>query len=190
MWKVSLRPKARKLISFRTRGISIADLISTLGPDTDRLVMKAKLFALCITTLTVLAAPPGWHSDFARAQGFARKTHKPMLLNFTGSDWCSWCKRMKLETLNQKEFISYASTNLLLVELDFPNSIPQSQAERTANEALKLRYKVEGFPTFVFVDAEGVEWGRHTGYLKGGVPAFTKQLDDWRTKSAESTSTK
>lgn len=152
--------------------------------------MKTKLFVFWFATLTLLAAPPGWHSDYARALGFARKTHKPMLLNFTGSDWWSWCKRMKLETLNQKEFISYASTNLLLVELDFPNSIPQSQAERTANEALKSRYKVEGFPTFVFVDAEGVELGRHTGYLKGGVPAFTKQLDEWRTKSAEATVTK
>lgn len=146
--------------------------------------MKAKLISFCfVATLTLLAASPGWHSDFAVAQGFARKTHKPLLLNFTGSDWCIWCKRMKAETLDRKEFIGYASTNLLLVEVDFPNANPLPQAAQDANEALKSRYKIEGFPTFILVDAEGNEIGRQTGYLKGGASAFIKQVDEWRDKA-------
>ncbi len=145
--------------------------------------MKRLLAALLLTgSLALLAATPGWHEDFTRAQGFARKTHKPMLLNFTGSDWCVWCKRMKAETLGQKAFIAYATTNLLLVEVDFPNSTPQTKEQHDANDALKERYNVNGYPTFVLVDAEGNELGRQVGYLEGGVPAFTKKLSEWRAK--------
>ncbi|HTH46704.1 MAG TPA: thioredoxin family protein [Candidatus Limnocylindria bacterium] len=148
--------------------------------------MKRLLAALVLTgSLALLAAPPGWHDDFAKAQGFAKKTHRPMLLNFTGSDWCIWCKRMKAETLDQKPFIAYASTNLLLVEVDFPNSKPLTKEQQDANEALKQKYQVNGFPTFVLVDAEGTELGRQVGYLKGGVPAFTKEVDEWRANMAK-----
>ena len=150
--------------------------------------MKRLLVAFLLAgSLAILAAPLGWHEDFARAQGYARKTHRPMLLNFTGSDWCIWCKRMQAETLSQKPFIAYASTNLLLVEVDFPNSPPQTKERQEANEALKLRYNVSGFPTFVLVDAEGNELGRQVGYLKGGVPAFTKELNEWRATQSTNT---
>jgi protein disulfide-isomerase len=146
--------------------------------------MKRLLVALLLTgSLALQAAAPGWHEDLARAQGFARKTHRPILLNFTGSDWCGWCKRMQAETLGQKAFINYATTNLLLVELDFPENIPQTKERKEANEALKQRYDVHGFPTFVLVDADGKELGRQRGYLKGGVPAFVAKLDGWRAQA-------
>lgn len=147
--------------------------------------MKRLIAAFLLTgSLVILAATPGWHDNFARAQGFAKKTHRPMLLNFTGSDWCVWCKRMKAETLDQKPFIVYASTNLLLVEVDFPNDHPLPKERQDANDALKAQYDVKGFPTFILVDADGKELGRHVGYLKGGVPAFTKELDTWRATAA------
>lgn len=125
------------------------------------------------------AATPGWLVSYEQATKFALKSKRPILINFTGSDWCGWCKRMKAETLGTKEFVHFASSNLLLVELDFPNNIPQSDEMIRANAAVKSQFKVTGFPTFVLVSADGQELGRQVGYLKGGPPAMIEKLKSW-----------
>ena len=148
--------------------------------------MKRLLVALLLAGTTVmLAAPPMRPEHFTelpKAQESARKLQRPVLVNFIGTGWCPWCKQMKSEVLSKKAFLAYASTNLVLVDLDFPDSDPDSKAISAANRALQERYKVMIFPTFLLVDASGKELGRHEGYLKGGVPAFTQALDGWRSK--------
>ncbi|MEN9678218.1 MAG: hypothetical protein RIS76_4114 [Verrucomicrobiota bacterium] len=141
--------------------------------------MKRFFLLLAVLTPTCLAATPGWLTSYDQALAFSAKTGRPILVNFTGSDWCGWCIKMKSETLSKPDFIKFASTNLILVELDFPNKIPQSPALKSANEKVKQTLKVNGFPTFVLVDSKGQEAGRQVGYLKGGVPAFTEQLTEW-----------
>ena len=126
-----------------------------------------------------LAGTPGWLLSLEKAQEFAKKSGRPILINFTGSDWCGWCMKMKTETLSKPEFVRFASSNLILVELDFPRKAPQSEEVKAANEATKTRYGVRGFPCYVLVDPAGKELGRQSGYLQGGVPAFTQKLQGW-----------
>lgn len=143
--------------------------------------LPALLLALVTATVSAIAAA-GWQTDFAAAQAAAKKDNKAILLDFTGSDWCGWCIKMKKDSLDQKAFQEFADKKLVLVEVDFPNNKKQTEAVKKQNEDLQKRYNVEGFPTFVLVDGEGKELGRHVGYLKGGPSAFVEKIEGW-TKS-------
>jgi thioredoxin-related protein len=136
------------------------------------------LLALLTGTLSALAAS-GWQTDFAAAQTSAKKDSKAILLDFTGSDWCGWCIKMKKDSLDQKAFQEFADKKLVLVEVDFPNGKKQTEAVKKQNDDLQKKYNVEGYPTFVLVDGDGKELGRHVGYLKGGPSAFVEKLEGW-----------
>ncbi|HRI14078.1 MAG TPA: thioredoxin family protein [Verrucomicrobiota bacterium] len=144
--------------------------------------MKTLLLVLVVSTVTAFGATPGWLTSYDQALTFAAKSGRPILLNFTGSDWCGWCKKFKAETLGQPDFVKFASSNLILVELDFPQNVPQSAALKASNEASKQKFNVTGFPTLILVSAKGEELGRQVGYEKGGVAAFTKRLNEWMGK--------
>jgi thioredoxin-related protein len=124
-------------------------------------------------TGTTLAAE--WLSDYDAAVQRATAEKKPLLLDFTGSDWCIWCKRLDAEVFSQRPFIDYARQNLVLVEVDFPATKPQSSQEKQRNRQLAHKYSVSGYPTVVLVDAPGHELGR-TGYMEGGAKTFVREL--------------
>ena len=129
------------------------------------------------------AAESKWLTDLPQAKEIAKKEKKQILMNFTGSDWCSWCVKIRKEVLDTKEFQEYAAKNLVLLELDFPNNKKSQTVElKKANAALQDEFKVSGFPTFVVLGSEGKEQGRQVGYLKGGIPAFLGKLDGFKAK--------
>jgi protein disulfide-isomerase len=107
----------------------------------------------------------------------ARSEKKMVLLDFTGSDWCSWCIKFDEEVLSTGKFRGYAATHLTLETVDFPDSKPQSDALKQANQDLKNKYNVTGFPTFILLDSNGRELGRQIGYLAGGPDAFISELE-------------
>ena len=72
----------------------------------------------------VLGAPV-WVTDLPVAQAQAKKENKLVLMNFTGSDWCGWCKKLQKEVFSTKEFEQYAKDNVVLVEIDFPDHTPR-----------------------------------------------------------------
>lgn len=116
-----------------------------------------------------------WTTNYPAALAQARATDGKVFLFFTGSDWCGWCKRLDREILSTPEFKAYAGKNLILVKLDFPRGIPQSEAEKAQNEQLAERFKVGGFPTVVVVNGRGKEFGR-LSYQKGGPAPFLDAL--------------
>lgn len=128
----------------------------------------------------VSAAEAVWLTDAGQAQTQAKAENKLVLLDFTGSDWCSWCIKFKKDALETDEFKAFAAKKLVLVEVDFPNNKPQSEAQKKANQALSDKYKVEGYPTFVILDSSGKEIGRQTGYLKGGGKAFVEKIEGFQ----------
>ena len=123
------------------------------------------------------AAELNWGTDLTKAMAQAKAEKKMVLLDFTGSDWCGWCIKFDKETLSTDKFAAYAKTHLVLVMLDFPNHKPQSAELKAANAALQKKYEVEGFPTFVLLNADGKEIGRQRGYLAGGPDAFIAKLE-------------
>lgn len=118
-----------------------------------------------------------WITDFDQAVALAGKLDRYILINFTGSDWCSWCFRLRDEVFTQPAFLDYAKANLILLKLDFPRRIQLPPAEQRANEALAQRFGIQGFPTIVLVDSKGEEITR-TGYQYGGAENYVKHLKE------------
>jgi thioredoxin-related protein len=130
----------------------------------------------------VVASEGEWLTDLPKALDRAKAEKKAVLLDFTGSDWCGWCKRFDKEVFSTTEFKEYTTKNLVLVEVDFPNQKKLAPELKKANGALKNKYKVEGFPTLVVLNGEGREIGRQVGYLEGGPKAFIAKLETFKKK--------
>ena len=145
--------------------------------------MKAIITGLlvCFALADVAAAELNWMTDLPAAQLKAKTGNKMVLLDFTGSDWCGWCIKLKKEVFSTPEFAAYAKDNLILVEVDFPQKKKLSPAQTRANQALAAKYEVEGYPTIIVLNAEGKKVGR-LGYQPGGPKAFIAQLERLRAK--------
>ncbi len=142
------------------------------------LTLAAGLMACTFTARAELA----WGTDLDAALAQAKKEKKLVVMNFTGSDWCGWCIKLKKEVFDTEDFAKYAKDNLVLVELDFPSKKKQSDELKKANNKLKSKYGADGFPTIVVLNSEGKEVWKQVGYMKGGPKAWTDKLDDAKKK--------
>jgi protein disulfide-isomerase len=146
--------------------------------------MKKIAIALlaCCALLKVNAADLNWLTDVTKAEAQAKTDNKLVLLDFTGSDWCGWCMKLDKETFSKTEFTDYASKNLVLVQLDYPNKKPQSDDLKKANAALQTKYSIEGFPTLIALKPDGTVVWKQVGYLAGGPKALIAKLDEAKNK--------
>jgi thioredoxin-related protein len=120
-----------------------------------------------------------WKTDFEAAKAQAKAENKLLLVDFTGSDWCIWCKRLHAEVMDKDEFKTEAPKKFVLVELDFPNDkSKQSDELKAQNQKLLKKYSIQGYPTVLVMDPEG-EVVAHTGYKPGGPEKYVKQLDEF-----------
>ncbi len=89
----------------------------------------------------------GWLVDLDSAYAQSFKENKPILANFTGSDWCGWCKKLDADVFNTPKFKAWAEKNVVLLELDYPRrkQLPQKNTEQNAAMAQSLN--IAGFPT-------------------------------------------
>ncbi len=97
-----------------------------------------------------------WTMDFDAAVKLAGEKKLPLILNFTGSDWCGWCKLMDKNVFAEEAWKTYAKENVLLVTLDFPQDksvVPEKYVAR--NKALQEKFGVRGYPTYVVLDNDG-----------------------------------
>ena len=121
-----------------------------------------------------------WRNDFPGALKQARSASKRVLLDFTGSDWCPWCVKFDQDVLSTGTFAAYAGQNLELVKVDFPRHTLLGEEQQRANHALAKQFSVDGFPTYVLLNADGRELGRQVGYRAGGPDAFIAELEGFR----------
>ena len=136
--------------------------------------MKTILLCLLLAAAP-LQASDLWNTDYTTSIAQAASQKKPVLLEFTGSDWCPPCMKQNKDVFEQPAFEEFAKNNLVLVKLDFPRSKPQSPEIKERNQQLAAQYQVQGFPTVILLNAEGKELAREVGYKGGGVPGFI----DW-----------
>ncbi|NBU91835.1 MAG: thioredoxin family protein [Flavobacteriia bacterium] len=142
--------------------------------------MKALLLSLVLTCASFFTIAQKetttltWYNDVSLAAEAASTQSKPMLLFFTGSDWCGWCHRLQREVFNTPAFYTWASTNVILVELDFPKNKVQPQNIKDQNQLLQQQFQVQGYPTiwFVNVTKEDEKYNMKSlsssGYMAGG----------------------
>ena len=118
-----------------------------------------------------------WHSNLEKALEVAKAENKPVLLQFSGSDWCKWCIRLNEEVLFTKGFANWAKDNIVLVNLDFPRTIPQTDEVKTYNNSLMKKYGIRGFPTVLLLDNEA-NVVLQTGYKAGGPTPYIAHIKE------------
>lgn len=119
-----------------------------------------------------------WTSDAPAAQELSKKTGKPLFIQFTGSDWCGWCKLMDGKVFSTTEWADYAKDNLVLLYIDFPRGKQQSQELKAQNAKLSEQYGVGGFPTYIILDAQGKQIGQLGASQDATAPDFIDQVKD------------
>ncbi|HEX9151695.1 MAG TPA: thioredoxin family protein [Flavobacterium sp.] len=140
-----------------------------------KIIVAALLFA---ASYAAEAQELVWETNVKKAMVVSNETKKPLLLFFTGSDWCGWCIRLQKEVLKTPEFAAWAKDNVVLVELDYPRRTPQTPEIKAQNNELQQAFGIQGFPTIYFangtnkdgkVNFEGLG---NTGYVAGGPAAW------------------
>lgn len=108
-----------------------------------------------------------WLTSWEEAVKASKESGKPILADFTGSDWCGWCIKLREEVFETEAFKKWAGENVILLELDFPRRKQLSEDLKKQNAELKDKFGIRGYPTILFLDGEGKELGR-SGYKRGG----------------------
>jgi len=128
-------------------------------------------------------AEPDWNTDLMAAVDEAISENKPLMLFFTGSDWCGWCKRLQAEVFYKPAFGKWADENVVLVELDFPRRTPQPEEVKQQNMNMQRMFGVRGYPTIWFVhptkDGDQINFEKigSTGYVRGGESAWLAEAE-------------
>ncbi len=129
-----------------------------------------------------------WYTDVKEAITVSNKEKKPLLLFFTGSDWCGWCIRLQKEVLKTPEFNKWAKESVILVELDYPRRTAQPDLIKAQNNELQQVFGIQGFPTVYFANAKvtdgkiNFEGLGSTGYVAGGPTAWLAVADPFVKK--------
>lgn len=120
-----------------------------------------------------------WQPNFESAKKTAVREHKFILLNFSGSDWCIPCIRMKKEIFANEDFTKMADKELVLVNADFPRQKKNqlSKEKQAENESLADRYNPKGkFPFTVLLDASGKVLGTWDGLPSSSPQEFSNAV--------------
>lgn len=127
---------------------------------------------------TYQAENEGWLVNMEEAYALSQETGKPILANFTGSDWCGWCKRLTASVFVKDEFKTWAEENVILLELDYPRRKQLPPEIRQQNASLQKAFKVTGYPTiWVFgLDKDDSGQWQIDAYGKTGYAKTTKDF--------------
>ena len=136
-----------------------------------------KIIAVFLVMMTIVS--PEWLNDFEAAKRTAAEDHKQILLNFSGSDWCAPCIKMKKEVFESEKFQALAGEQLVLLRADFPrnkkNKLSAGQTKK--NEMLAEKYNPDGrFPLRVLLDANGKIIKEWDGYVFSSQDEFMADL--------------
>ena len=147
--------------------------------------MKKVILSMFVLTAILIGCSKGsssdnlnWETNLETALQKAKTENKAVLVNFTGSDWCVWCQKLSAEVFSKSEFEKFADDNLILVKVDFPQSIEQSAETKMYNSQLAQRFGVQGYPTIFLLKSNG-SVALKTGYLPGGPVNYVNQLQSY-----------
>lgn len=140
-------------------------------------LLNAALLAICAAPAAALADGATWYADYDEAVAVAKEQGKALFVDFTGSDWCSWCHKLDAEVFAHDAFLEPAQESFVLVALDFPNGAEAKAAvpNPERNQELLEKHGVRGFPTCLLMSTEGDVFGR-MGYQEGGPEKYVEDM--------------
>ncbi len=123
--------------------------------------LLASSLANAETVRTEGAALGEWTQDVEAAKALSKSEGKYLFMNFTGSDWCGWCKLMDEHVFSKPGWQAFAKKNLALAFVDTPrdqSKVPEKYRGR--NRDLRNEYDIKGFPSYILFAPDGHEAGR------------------------------
>jgi thiol:disulfide interchange protein len=123
------------------------------------LIASASLALWAAAPATKGAKVGEWTMDFEAAKTLAKEKNLPILINFTGSDWCGWCQLMDRNVFAKPEWETYARKDLVLVFIDFPQ-----------DKALSKQFGVRGYPTYILLASDGATRLGQLGASRNATP--------------------
>lgn len=138
--------------------------------------MKTWLFSLLCCVGLLPASAVEWLTNVEEAQKLAAEQGKAVLVDFTGTDWCVYCREMHAKVLDTPEFEAYAAPKFICVEMDLPHKPLLPKAQLEYNRGIVKRYGVTGYPTLLVLNAAGEVTGGFIGG-KAELGYVSEQLD-------------
>ncbi len=118
--------------------------------------MKNKIILLFLCASS-LAFSQNWKNNLEEAKSIASTENKPIILVFSGSDWCGPCIKLDRNIWQSDEFKKEANSKWVLVKADFPKKKANqlSEAQTKINKFLAEKYNPNGnFPLVVVLDKD------------------------------------
>jgi len=129
------------------------------------MIRRLMLLGAALATFATAHADE-WLTDYKEAVTKAAEEKKPLLMNFTGTNWCPPCIQLEKRVFSQPEFKDYAAKHLVLLKLEFPPpgqtelapppapmraAKPMTPEKLRENMLLANQYRIEGYPTLVLI---------------------------------------
>lgn len=137
---------------------------------------QTAVLALLTVTIAGLAHAGDFHSDYAAAKKEAKSENKPLLVKFTGSDWCPPCKQLDAAIFSKKEFKKSVEKDFVVAVLDFPRNkeLPEGQLE--ANREVAKEFGIRGYPTVLLINQDGKVFKKMVGYDGSDLETYLKTI--------------
>ncbi len=142
--------------------------------------MKLLVTAILAGLTSIAAASEAWLTNFDEAKKLAKKENKPILMNFTGSDWCPPCMRLDRAVFSNPKFEAVAK-KYVLMKVDFPRRKKLPFFEQAQNQKLQEEFGIQGYPTVFVLNPEATKAAQvNFGSLE--LEAFEKALSEAQPK--------
>ena len=111
---------------------------------------------ICLFSIGFGQENSGWLTNYEEVYAKSIKENKPIMANFTGSDWCGWCKKLKKAVFDTELFQTWAKKNVVLFELDYPRRSAQPEELKKQNRELQQTFRqfVRGYPTILVFEID------------------------------------
>jgi thioredoxin-like negative regulator of GroEL len=103
-----------------------------------------------------------WNRQYGSALEMAKKSGKPILLDFQAS-WCGPCRVMEREVWTDQKLVEQ-SRRFVCISIDIDR-----------NKEIAANYNVSVLPTIIFADSWGNKLTRHEGFM--GVPQIKQMME-------------
>jgi len=143
------------------------------------------LFVLTLMGSVSMGAESKWLTDYNVALQQAKKGNKLLLIDFAGSTWCPACMQLEKEVFQTPTFKDYASKNLVLLKVDFPQPYTQLEDLTPTNAKLVTQYNIQAFPTQLILDGNGTLQDQFVGYSGESPKDYLKKIEEIKTHSTK-----